>query len=368
MGNTYVITRDDELQHHGTKGMKWGVRLYQNKDGSLTPLGQKRYNKEVENLKKEKAKLAAEKKAVSTAKKNQAKLDKLEADKKKLADQKKALEEEKKKLKSGERDEKDDAPQETLAEARARLLKSTDPKEIYAERDKLTYNELNERVNRINLEQSLSGKIPADPVEPSKLDTANARMKRAKETIDNVTGVYKSVDDAVTTVANSTIGKTLADMLGVEIPKKEKTFDLDDFYKNINKKSHQEVKDVAERVKNTRTIRDEVDPKDNKDGTGKQQSTKANAEKQSAGNNKSDSGDNSGDSTNTSKTDTKSNKEPDAEKVSGTVEGKGTSRRSDKVNDTVIDAEWRDVEVSSVPATTTSAGRNAVAGLLEEKK
>ena len=31
------------LQHHGTKGQKWGIRRYQNKDGSLTPAGKKRY-------------------------------------------------------------------------------------------------------------------------------------------------------------------------------------------------------------------------------------------------------------------------------------------------------------------------------------
>lgn len=31
-----------ELQHFGIKGMKWGVRRYQNKDGSLTPAGKKR--------------------------------------------------------------------------------------------------------------------------------------------------------------------------------------------------------------------------------------------------------------------------------------------------------------------------------------
>ena len=32
-----------ELYHWGIKGMKWGIRRFQNKDGSLTPAGRKRY-------------------------------------------------------------------------------------------------------------------------------------------------------------------------------------------------------------------------------------------------------------------------------------------------------------------------------------
>jgi hypothetical protein len=35
----------NELYHHGILGQKWGVRRYQNPDGSLTPEGRKRYLK-----------------------------------------------------------------------------------------------------------------------------------------------------------------------------------------------------------------------------------------------------------------------------------------------------------------------------------
>lgn len=251
----YLITRAEpnaELTHWGIKGQKWGQRRYQNKDGSLTPAGQKRYNKEVEKLKKETAKLKAEQKVIATKKKNQEKIDKLESKKKALEDQKKALRDEKRGKKSDNIDSKTKGrPEETLDEKRARLLKSTDPKELFEGKDALSNIELQERINRINLESQLQSKVPTE-VKKSTMDYIN----------DSI-AMYKKVDEAYSTVANSAIGKTIGKKLGL-MDEKTEVFDFDKFRENRDKMSINKLKEADERLRYYKNMDDEADRRSGK--------------------------------------------------------------------------------------------------------
>lgn len=80
---------NNELQHWGIKGMRWGHRRYQNKDGSLTPAGRKRYDdgdsdnepaykKQYEAARKEIAAERAAQRNAKSAGKYEAKMAKLE--------------------------------------------------------------------------------------------------------------------------------------------------------------------------------------------------------------------------------------------------------------------------------------------------
>jgi len=42
----YIIVDNNYLAHHGIKGQKWGIRRFQNEDGSLTSAGKQRYKED----------------------------------------------------------------------------------------------------------------------------------------------------------------------------------------------------------------------------------------------------------------------------------------------------------------------------------
>lgn len=392
--DNYEIIFDDELQHWGIKGQKWGQRRYQNPDGSLTPAGVKRYNKEKEALKKEKAKVKAEEKVLANKKKTQAKIDKLEAEKKALEERKKALKDEAR-GKTGKEADKNTG--ETPEQKRERLLKSTDPKEIYKDRDALTYQELNDRVNRIDLEAKLNSRIPE---EKGRLDSFNDGMKKTADTINNITNTFKKVDDAYSAVTNSAIGKTLAKQLGLDT-EKVKEFNLDEFYNNMHKMSAKDreagVKTAMD-INKVKTIKDRFD-KEKQDAADAAAKAKKAADEAEAAKkyeegkkaydefqeNLRKSAEPTPDTTYRQKNReaTKDTREPlrleTKEKVSGTVEGEGTSKssikeefESSKKSNTSTQKsddyyEPIDMPMNNVPATTRNRGQSYVAGYLESK-
>ena len=117
------------LAHHGILGQKWGIRRFQNKDGSLTNAGAKRYGGKGKDPrhKPTTARKLAKQRAANLEKARQAKTAKKE------------FEEEKKKA-----------------------LETGSAADVLKYRGKLSNQELQNAFNRINLEQQLSSMAQKD--------------------------------------------------------------------------------------------------------------------------------------------------------------------------------------------------------------
>lgn len=124
MDYVYAVDESGALCHWGIKGMKWGIRRYQNKDGSLTPAGRKRYNDELESLK-------AREKEIKGRERAKARQSKIDAKKAELDEREKALEDPKK---SRNKTKKSSAPTQKTAKD-------------------MTDDEIRNEINRMRLEK-----------------------------------------------------------------------------------------------------------------------------------------------------------------------------------------------------------------------
>ena len=180
----YIIV-NGELCHHGTKGMKWGVRRFQNKDGSLTPAGKKRYNKEMEKLK-------AEQKVLKNKERTAAKL-------KKLDDMRDDIEQRKKKL-NGDGEETVD-PKKV---ARKESLKAKNPKNM-------TNEELTAYKDRLQLEKDYTDLVNK---------THTVTLNKGKQFIEDV--MKKSGENITTQLVTYGLGTAVNKLFNDDIvnPKK----------------------------------------------------------------------------------------------------------------------------------------------------
>ena len=132
----WTYSNDEYLSHHGILGMKRGVRRYQNKDGSLTPEGRKRYG-----------------------------------------------------------DGDIDSGNESVDAKKARVLKSRSAVELYKHADLFSDAELKQAYERLNLEANIKRLAPA-PVNRGEKFVKNVLQTSAFATklIDDAAKTYGNID------------------------------------------------------------------------------------------------------------------------------------------------------------------------------
>ena len=163
------MNNSDELQHFGVKGMKWGVRRYQNKDGTLTKAGVRKYNKEVARINKEKQ-------IIRNKERTLAKFNKLDALRKDVDSRKQALE------LNSEKHTNFTKPSKPKTEAnKPTSIKDLSDEELQRRIDRINlenkYKSLTTETRQVSTGKKVVGKVMTEVITPAATDIGKQLVK-----------------------------------------------------------------------------------------------------------------------------------------------------------------------------------------------
>lgn len=174
---------NNTLSHHGIKGMRWGIRRFQNKDGGLTAAGRKRYS---------------------------------------------------------DNNDSNAESEESKSARRSSALKSTDAAYIYKNRDVLSTNEINERLNRIDTERRLAS-------------VAESTKKSGYDRVDAVLKFGRKVNEVYEFTQKPMIQKLISKITG-KVPEGMSP-NLSKIINNFDKMSDEEVTKALKRANTEKALK-----------------------------------------------------------------------------------------------------------------